>query len=153
VWGAFAALGLIVLVALGAMLVMELRTPGSAAGVAGSVADIVTASLGLVGTLAGLFAGHRLGASGKKKAEDERDAAVRDRVAAYKERDAANKDLAMNRMEVAVQKLEDLPLPPRHRPLRQPTMSTRARMSRSEVLLPFGPGHVVGLGLDLNLSE
>jgi hypothetical protein len=108
VWGALAALALIVLVALGTMLVMELRTSGSAAGVAGSVADIATASLGLVGTLAGLFAGHRLGASGKKKAEDQRDAAVEDRVAAYKERDAANKDLTMTRLEEAVEKLRTL---------------------------------------------
>jgi hypothetical protein len=58
---------------------------------------MVVAALGLVGTLAGLVAGHRLGASGRKSAEKERDDAIngRDNEGRHKCK-LANKNLVLS---------------------------------------------------------
>jgi hypothetical protein len=84
VFDAFIALVVIVIAALGLILGIEIRHRGSAAGVAGAVSDMVTSALGLIGTLAGLVTGHRLGASGRKHAEEQRDNAKKKRDDAVK---------------------------------------------------------------------
>jgi hypothetical protein len=55
------------------------------------VADMVGNGLRVIGTLSGLFVGHRLGSSGPSKAEKERQEAEKERRGAEVERkDAAN---------------------------------------------------------------